>query len=286
LPNVALLGLGIMGYALAERLLDRGLPLTVWNRTPAKGNSLLTRGARRASTPADAVQDADIVALCLTDQAAVETVLFGEDGAAGRLPGASIIVDFSTLGIEPTRDLAARAGVAWVDAPVSGGPSAARAGTLAVFCGGADEAIARATPVLDAVSRIHTHMGTVGAGQATKLCNQLIVSTAMIAIAEAIVAAKAFGLKAELLPQALAGGYADSAPLQIFGPRMASQALAPRISEVATMRKDVKALARALGDRGLDLRLARATEAIYDLAMERGLGHEDLGALARLAEPV
>jgi 3-hydroxyisobutyrate dehydrogenase-like beta-hydroxyacid dehydrogenase len=286
-PTVALLGLGLMGHAIAGRLLEQGFELTVWNRTPEKAADLERRGARVGSTPAAAVAGAALVALCLRDKDAVEAVLFGKDGVAAALAGkGGVIVDFSTLGIAPTKSLAGRTaslcGAEWVDAPVSGGPQGAQRGTLAIFCGGTDAALKQALPLLKALSRQSTHLGPVGAGQAAKMCNQLIASSAMIAVAEAIAAAKAFGLKADLLPAAFAGGYADSLPLQIFGPRMASQNLVPRVSEIATMRKDVKAVLEAAAGTGLQLRLLRAVDAVYDLAVEQGLGGEDLGALARL----
>ncbi len=285
-PRIALLGLGIMGEAIGERLLDRGFPLSVWNRTAEKGRALLAGGARTAPTPAEAVADAPIVALCLRDSTAVEDVLFGRRGVAESLAAGAVVVDFSTIGISPARRFAERlaktTSSAYLDAPVSGGPSAARAGMLAVFCGGTDEAVASATSLLTAVSRQYTHMGPVGSGQATKLCNQLIVSTTIVAIAEAIGAAEAFGIDARALPAALAGGYADSTPLRIFGPRMASRELEPKISEVETMRKDVKALLEAAADAPIRLRIAHAAASVYDLAVERGLGQNDLAALATL----
>lgn len=284
--KIALLGLGIMGQALAARLLEAGFSLTVWNRTLQKAHTLRSKGATVAETPASAVAGADIVALCLTDKHAVAEVLFGEAGAVYGATSGAPILDFSTLGIAPTLALADRVAKAvscdWVDAPVSGGPSAASAGQLAIFCGGTVAAIARVQPVLTALSRVCTHMGPVGAGQATKLCNQLIVSTTVMALAEAFAAGKALGLDVARLPQALAGGYADSTPLQVFGPRMATLDLVPRISEVATMRKDVKEIAAAVAELPIDLRLMRTVENLYDVAMARDLGGEDLGALVRL----
>ena len=275
-----------MGHAIAERLLAKRFALTVWNRTAGKAGALTRRGAKLASTPRAAAASADIVALCLRDAEAVEEVLFGADGAAESLRATSVVLDFSTLGIEPTRVLAdrvaAKTKAPWVDAPVSGGPGGARAGSLAIFCGGTKKTVRRVAPVLKALSRQSTHMGAVGAGQATKLCNQLIASTAMLAVSEAISAAKAFGLNTRLIPKALAGGYADSLPLQIFGPRMASQRLTPRISEIGTMHKDVKAVLQALAQANAQLRLIDAAGSIYERAMEQGLGPEDLGALVRL----
>jgi 3-hydroxyisobutyrate dehydrogenase-like beta-hydroxyacid dehydrogenase len=284
-----MLGLGIMGAAMARRLASQGFTVRGWNRSPDKAVDLVAHGVRLYPTPAQAAGEADIVAVCLTDAAAVEAVLFGVAGAVQRLGHHAVVVDFSTIGVEPARRIARRLendhGLGYVDAPVSGGPSAADQGALAVLCGGAASHLARAEPVIAALARVHTHLGPSGSGQAAKLCNQLIVSSAMMAIAEAISVGRALGLDVEVLPAALAGGYADSLPLQIFGPRMARGRLEPRISEVATMLKDVRALHVAVEGAGLDLRLARATLDLYEDAAHRGLAHQDLAALPQLSAP-
>ena len=284
--RIALLGLGIMGEALGERLLETGFALNVWNRTAQKAQALGAR-CKIAVRPGGAAHDADVVALCLTDKQAVEAVLFGDGGVAAKLSRHTLILDFSTLGIAATKDFAAR--IAQISS-CEWWMRRSLAGRLQHglehwhFCGGTQNAIARATPVLDAVSRVHTHMGAVGAGQADEsCCNQLIVSTSMIAIGEAIAVARRWGwMRAPA--KALAGGYADCLPCKYSGPRMASRDLAPRISQVATMRKDVKEIAAAVADLPLDLRLTLAIEGLYDLAVERGLAEDDLGVLERLAD--
>ena len=282
-----MLGLGIMGAAMARRLAARGFAVRGWNRSPDKAVGLLADGIRLFPTPAQAAEGADVVALCLTDAAAVEAVMFGAAGVVARLGLHAVVVDFSTIGVEAARALAARLadahGARWIDAPVSGGPAAAEAGTLAILCGGEASAVDHARPVLEALARVHTHLGPSGAGQAAKLCNQLIVSSAMMAIAEAVSAGRALGLDVAALPAALAGGYADSLPLQIFGPRMVAETREPRISEVATMLKDVRALHAAVAGSGVDLRLAQTTLALYEDAARRGLAHEDLAVLPRLS---
>jgi len=286
--RIVMLGLGIMGAAMVERLLAQGFQVTGWTRSGQKIEALAGQGMEPAACPARAAGSADVLALCLTDAAAVEAVLFGEDGAAKTINPATVVVDFSTIGVESTREIArrlkGRTGAGWVDAPVSGGPWAAQRGELAILCGGEAADLDLADPVLAALSRVRTHMGPVGAGQAAKLCNQLIVSSAMLAIAEAVSAAKALGLDPAMLPRALAGGYADSLPLQLFGPRMASGECEPRISEVATMLKDVRALNAAVAGKPVNLRLARATLSIYEEAVAEGLGNQDLAALPKLSQ--
>jgi 3-hydroxyisobutyrate dehydrogenase-like beta-hydroxyacid dehydrogenase len=288
--RIALLGIGIMGHAIAERLLEEGHPLTVWNRTASKLQDLEAGGARRAATPAEAVRDARIILSCLTDAAATESVVFGERGIVHGVQPGAVVLDVATIPVDATRHFAARLretnGSEWIDGPVSGGPGAARTGSLVMFCGGPTHALELIEPVVRSLTRSCTYMGASGAGQATKLCNQLIVSTTILAIAEAIALAESAGLEAQRLPQVLAGGYADSLPLKIFGPRMATRQLEPRISEVATMRKDVKALLEMSAGLPVRLRLAKSVEEIYDLAVEHGLAHEDLSVLPSLTKGI
>ena len=285
-PHVSLLGVGILGHAIAARLLARGVQLTVWNRTAAKLGDLAAAGAVIAASPAEAARAGEVNALCLTDAAAITAVLSGSDGLLAGAARGGLVVDFSTAGVRQTRELAQLAresGLDWLDAPVSGGPEAAAEGRLAIFCGGEAAALARAQSLLDPLAAVVTHMGGVGCGQAAKLCNQLVVASNILAISEALGLAEALGLDPARLPRAMAGGFADSRPLQIFGPRMASGNLEPRISEVATMRKDVRIAMTAANDAGLHPRLGAAVAALYDLAVDRGLEHEDLGALIALA---
>lgn len=279
-PAVAFLGLGLMGLPMAGRVAAAGLPLSVWNRSPEKAATLAAAGVRVAATPAEAVAGADLIALCLLDAGAVEQVLFGSGGIAGVANPRALIVDFSTIGVAATRELAARAGIAWVDAPVSGGVTGAAAGTLTIFCGGAAADLAAARPLLDAVAGRVTHMGDLGAGQATKLCNQIIAATNLLALAQAVAAGSALGLDVSRLPDALSGGFADSPPLRLFGPAMASGADPPPRGRIATMAKDVEAAAEAL--EGGCMPLLSAVRDLYRHALAQGLGLEDLARLPRL----
>jgi 3-hydroxyisobutyrate dehydrogenase-like beta-hydroxyacid dehydrogenase len=178
------LALGNIGRTMAERILEAGLRLLVWNRTPGKMQALLDAGAAAAETPADLARRSDIVCICVTDD------------MAGRLLAAS--------------------GLRWLDVPVSGGPVGARAGTLAAMVGGDAVDLEFARPVISSYARQVTHMGPVGAGQATKACNQLINFVGMAAVAEALNLAAGFGIDVDRLPQALAGGFADTPILREF----------------------------------------------------------------------
>jgi len=162
--------------------------------------------------------------MCLTDAAAVDEVVFGPDGLATAKGAGKLVVDFSSIHPDAARSIAARLkdanGMGWIDAPVSGGTPGAEQGTLAVMAGGDAADIERVRPYVLAMARRLTHMGPLGAGQTTKLCNQVIVGCAMAVLAEATRLAVNAGIDAKRLPEALAGGFADSIPLQLFVPRM------------------------------------------------------------------
>jgi 3-hydroxyisobutyrate dehydrogenase/2-hydroxy-3-oxopropionate reductase len=277
MTEIAFLGLGLMGTPMARRLIAAGHSLAVWNRSPGKAEALAGPGVRVAATPADAVATADIIALCLLDAGAVQQVLSSIKGALR--PGA-LIVDFSSIGVAATRDLAARSGVAWVDAPVSGGVAGAEAGTLTIFCGGDAADIDRVRPLLAALASRVTPMGPLGAGQAAKLCNQVIVATNLLALAQAVAAGRALGLDVARLPEALSGGFADSPPLRHFGPAMVSDAVPKPQGHIATMAKDVELAATTLD--GADMPLLTAVRDLYRRALAQGLGECDLARLPRL----
>lgn len=283
--GVALLGTGLLGTAMARRLLERGVALTVWNRDPAKAQPLVELGARTAGSPAEAARAAGVVCLCVTNAEAVEDVVFGAAGvvSAGPLDGPRLIVDFSTIGPDATRRLAERARAAgpfaWLDAPVSGGPGGAATGELIIFCGGTIGNIDCARPVLDALAKRVTRVGELGAGQTMKLCNQLIVSAGLLAIAEAIALGRASGIDVGMLPETLSGGYADSALLRLFGRRMAAGVSEPRTGSVGTMRKDAELIdetARALGQPTC---IASAAARAYQLAGRHDLGDLEISLL-------
>ena len=182
------LGLGMMGFPMTRRLVSAGHDVTVWNRSPGKAAALVAAGAKAALHPSDVATTASILFMCLTDAAAVEEVVFGPDGLATATGSGKLVVDFSSIHPDAARAIAARLkaanGMGWIDAPVSGGTIGAEEGTLAVMAGGDAADIERARPYVLAMARRFTHMGPTGAGQTTKLCNQVIVGCAMAVLAE------------------------------------------------------------------------------------------------------
>jgi 3-hydroxyisobutyrate dehydrogenase len=172
--------------------------------------------------------------------------------------------------------------MSWVDAPVSGGATGAEEGRLVVFCGGSRADIKRLESLFSAVAQRVTHVGDVGAGQTLKLCNQLIVSTNMIAIAEALSLARDSGLSVEEIPDALRGGFADSLPLQIFGRRMAQGIVLPVLGEIGLMLKDLRAVEALATQHRSDLPLTRAVLGVYGQAEARNMLRRDLASLISL----
>ena len=254
LPALAFAGIGLMGLPMTRRLLAAGYPLTLWNRTPDKCAALLEQGAHRVETPAELCRDANVVMLCLANTEVVREVVFGTGGLVeGARPG-QLLVDFSSLEPSATREMAAeleaRSGMRWVDAPVSGGTPGAEAGTLAIMAGGRAEDVERVRPVLAHLGQRLTRMGEVGAGQVTKVCNQMIVACNALVIAEVVALAERAGVDASLIAPALAGGFADSKPLQILAPQMAASQFEPIKWHVRTLLKDLDTAVKLSREQG------------------------------------
>ena len=236
-------GIGLIGLPMCRRLLAAGHDLTVWNRSPDKCAPLVAAGARQVATPAELCEAADVVMLCLADTTVVREVVFGAHGIAARARTGQLLVDFSSLEPTATREMAARlkaeTGMGWLDTPVSGGTPGAEAGTLAIMVGGEAEDLERVRPALLSLGQRVTHMGGVGAGQVTKACNQMIVACNALVIAEVVALAERSGVQAGLIAEALAGGFADSKPLQILALQMAESRFEPVKWHVRTLLKDL-----------------------------------------------
>lgn len=285
--RLAFCGLGLMGEPMAQRLLQAGHQLKVWNRSPAKADALVAAGAIRCDTPAQAAEDVDGVILCLLDAQAVEHVVFGPRGLANA-PAWKWLVDHTSMDPTATAELAARLaeehGADWIDAPVSGGVAGARAGTLAIMAGGPQPAVDQAQPALAAYAARVTLMGPVGAGQTAKLCNQVIVSSTVAAVAEALSLARAAGIDAARLPEAFGGGWADSRPMQVFAPRMLK---APDnvLGTIATMLKDVDTVMAQARSLNVPTPVTASVQQALRHAAALGLAQADLSAIACVSHP-
>jgi 3-hydroxyisobutyrate dehydrogenase len=268
--KLGFLGLGMMGFPMTRRLLSAGNDVTVWNRSSGKAAALVEAGAKAATHSRDVAAAASIIFMCLTDAAAVEEVVFGPDGLATAPGSGKLVVDFSSIHPDAARSLAARLkeanGMGWIDAPVSGGTVGAEQGTLAVMAGGDAADIERARPYVLAMARRLTHMGPIGAGQTTKLCNQVIVGCAMAVLAEATRLAVNAGIDAGRLPEALAGGFADSIPLQLFVPRMVQGIHSPPLGHIATMLKDLDTVIDVARDTSSPVPMSALAAQLFRLA--------------------
>ena len=272
--KLGFIGIGLMGEAMTRRLLDRGYEVTVWNLEPERLDTVVPHGARAAASPAALTAASDIVLMCVLHTAAVEACAFGPDGIAASARSDQILVDLSTADPAATREFAARlkrdTGMGWVDAPVSGGPPAARDGTMTVMAGGEPDDIARVRPLMADMAANFTHMGPSGAGQTTKMINQAIVGTGYVVMAEALVLAERAGIDAALLPQCLAGGHADSNLLRKLYPQMQARDFEPPRSYARQLLKDMKAVKEFA--HGLDLTLP-----VVESAAERYAGYVEQG---------
>jgi len=282
------LGLGMMGFPMTRRLLNAGYEVAVWNRSAGKAAALVEAGAQPAANPREMAMTATIIFMCVTDAAAVEKVVFGPDGLAASPGDGKLVVDFSSIHPDKARAIAARLkaanGMGWVDAPVSGGTKGAEEGTLAVMAGGDAADIERVRPYVLAMARRLTHMGPTGAGQTTKLCNQVIVGCAMAVLAEATRLATNAGIDAGRLPEALAGGFADSIPLQLFVPRMVRGIHSPPLGHIATMLKDLDTAADVARNTSSPVPMATLAGQLFRLAKAARGAHADALEIYKLSD--
>jgi len=280
---VAFLGLGTMGAAMAANLARAGFAVTGWNRTPGRGAELADLGVSTAETPAEAVAEVGIAVICVSDTPDVEAVLFGPGGVVdGARPG-TLIIDCSTIAPSGSWDFAARLAereLRMVDAPVSGGSEGARNATLTIFVGGDVADVERARPVLGAMGRTITHVGPIGAGQAVKAVNQVILAGAYLGVAEGIVLAIKAGLDVEQVVGALGGGAAQSWVLANRSGRMLDNDY-PLGFKVALHRKDLGIALELAAQLGAVLPVSALAAQLETGLIAGGHGDEDMSALAR-----
>ncbi len=286
LPSLGFAGIGLMGLPMCRRLLAAGYPLAVWNRNPDKCKPLVEAGARQVASPAELCQHADVVMLCLADTSVVREVVFGPAGVVEGAKKGQLLVDFSSLEPNATREmaaeLAAKTGMGWLDTPVSGGVVGAEAGSLAIMVGGEVQDLERVRPVLLSLGQRVTHMGGVGAGQVTKACNQMIVACNALVIAEVIALAERSGVDASLIAEALAGGFADSKPLQILAPQMAQSRFEPVKWHVRTLLKDLDTAVKFSREQGSATPISGLAAQLMRLHGSQGFLEKDPSTLVQM----
>ena len=279
--KIALIGAGAMGGAIGTRLLETGNALRVFDLDAEKVAELVKKGAVAAASAAEAATGADYVITSLNASRIVEIAAFGENGVAdGAAPG-TVIIDMSSIEPDATRrfaEMAADRGLAWVDSPLSGGAPKALIGELTLMLGGADEDVARAKIALGHVAKNMTHMGGPGAGQTTKMINQVLCGLGFLAVAEATQLALDGGVDAEKIPQALKGGRADSALLQEYMPRFATKDYR-RTGRIDNMVKDLNMVNDLARQTGTSMPMTALCTEIHRMLTAAGLGGEDQAAV-------
>ena len=279
---IAFLGMGLMGTRMATRLLQAGYPIAVWNRSPHACTSLTQQGAIHLELKD--ITNYPIIFTCLADDTAVENVF---SQIQPYLQSGQVIVDFSSLSVSATQTLAQAAkqqDVIWIDSPVSGGTIGAEQGTLVIFAGGDASTIEQLAPLYQVLAQRVTRMGDSGTGQATKICNQLIVAANSTLIAEAVTLAGQAGVDTRLLAPALAGGFADSKPFQILAPRMATHTFEPVQWKVQTLSKDLNNAVTLAQSFKLDIPVAQKALTQLQTHQENGFADHDLATVIQQVE--
>lgn len=274
--KIGFIGLGNMGWPMAGHLHDAGADLTVWNRSEAPTRRAAERGMAVAADPAAVAEAAGdgIICLNLTHTAVVADLV--DRLVPGLAPGATVI-DFGTTGYEETLAFAALVaahGASWIDAPVSGGEVGAKAGNLTIMAGGDEAIFQKVLPVLKIVGGKVTHMGRQGAGQVTKLANQLIVAQTIDAVAQALRMAELAGVDAGLVREALRGGFAESRILELHGDRMVRRDFAPG-GRSELQLKDVRLMSELAVRVGLQSSTLENSRTLWEHFVHE-LGHGDL----------
>ena len=275
-----------MGLPMAGHLLDAGHRLVVHTRTRSKADELLARGAKYADSPADAAKNAEVVFICVPDTPDVAAVTLGERGIVHAAREGLIVVDHSTISPSATRQIAeqfAQRGAAFLDAPISGGDVGAKNATLAIMVGGDERAFARVEPLLRQMGKTITHCGPSGAGQLTKLVNQILVGVNLLAVSEALTFAKKNGLDLAKTIAAVGGGAASSWQLLNLGPKIAAADYRPGFM-IDLMQKDLRLILGAANASSTPVPAASLLHQLFNAAQADEHGRDGTQALYTVLE--
>lgn len=284
--KIGFLGLGIMGRPMALNALKAGHEVVVWARRAESMAPLADAGARTAANPADVARQVDVVISMVADAPDVEQVVLGENGVAAGAQAGLVAVDMSTIAPSAAKDIAAKMlakGIAFVDAPVSGGEVGAIAGTLSIMAGGTAEAFAKAKPAFECMGKNIVHVGDSGAGQVAKACNQIMTGMGVMAVAEALCFAAKAGADPAKVREALMGGFAYSKILENHGQRMLDRNFKPGFKSWMH-QKDLNIVMQSAHELGLMLPGSAMTAQMFNAMVGSGLGEEDSIAVLKVLE--
>lgn len=283
--KVGFIGLGNMGQGMAENILRAGFGLYVFTSTRSKTEAMAARGAVGADSAAHLTREADVVLACLPDVATVTEVFLGEVIPAAR-PG-QILADHSTVDPFTSRKLyeaARQRGALFLDAPISGGPEGARAGTLTIMVGGDEQVFEKALPVFRAMGKTIMHMGPAGSGSVTKLVNQLLVGVHILSSCEALLLGTRAGVNPERLAEMLKSSWGYSRMLDRNAPYVLNRQFGPSAAPLRNMVKDMAIVTQLAKELDIPLPAGIAAERVYALARQQGMAQEDITALYLLLE--
>lgn len=284
--KIGFIGLGVMGQAMAANLMRSGHAMNVYARRLETLNNLIADGAVAYSTARDLAAASEVVFIMVTTTADVEQVLFAENGVVHGAKAGTIVVVMSTIAPKPARDFAKRLRakeIEMLDAPVSGGPTNARSATLSIMVGGKREIFDRVAPLFQCLGKTIVYIGESGAGMITKACNQLCVVANMQAVAEAVVFARAAGVDAGRVLEALSKGFAGSTMLEVMGWRMVSRNFEPGV-EARLHHKDIGIVLECARDSGLALFGAALAAQSFNALMARGGAKRDSSSVITVIE--
>jgi 3-hydroxyisobutyrate dehydrogenase-like beta-hydroxyacid dehydrogenase len=286
-PDLGFIGLGLMGQAFTRRMVACGHRVTGYDIVADKVARAEAHGVRPATSAAEVVRASDLVHVCVMTRDDLAAAVFGANGIAESAAHGKILIDHSTTEVATTKGFAARleaeTGMRWVDAPVSGGPPAAKTGTLAIMVGGDEADVAAALPVLKQLGTC-THMGPVGAGQVTKMVNQVLVLSNYCVLAEAMVLAEAGGVDAGRIPAALGAGYAGSNMLERLYPRLVARDFAPAGYAFQAL-KDLDMVYGLAKELKVPTPMASQAATLFRTLVSKGHGELDGIAVLKLYDP-
>ncbi len=285
-PTVGFIGIGVMGRSMAGHLLDAGYSVHVYNRTQAKAQDLVDRGAQWQSSPGKVAAAADVIITIVGFPVDVESVYLGEDGVLAQARSGSLAIDMTTscpnLASRIAQEAAAK-GLEVLDAPVSGGDIGAREARLSIMVGGSVSGFERALPLFEIMGKNIVHQGPAGSGQHTKMCNQIAIASGMMAISEAMAYAKKSGLQPETVLKSIESGAAGSWSLTNLAPRVLKGDYAPGFF-VKHFIKDMKIAIESAQAMGLDLPGLQLAKKLYDQLASKGCEDDGTQALFKLYE--
>lgn len=281
--RVALVGLGNMGAATAERLLDAGYPLLVFNRTPGRDSALVERGAARLDAAADALREADVCLTSLADDAAADAVVSGEEGVLSRARPGTVLVEMSTISVAASSriaEAAGEAGVHYLRAPFSGNPAAIRSGTAAIFVSGPAAAAGRCEPLLSAITPTVRYLGEGELARVLKLTLQVMIGGTAQLLAEALALGEAAGVDRTTLLEVIRASVIGSAFVEYKTEPLLQDDYSATFT-TAMLVKDVDLVLDLARETGVELALTAELRSLLDAACEAGYGDKDFIALVQ-----